>query len=151
MYNVGHGCTRHCNIRVLYVYICRRIELFRFHRSICSHSLHASVRVCPCNVTLNPKYALSYVGYFVHDKTNLQRHTTHTTTLRITSLTPQDSFVYIWRRIGKGRSFITFHISIYAAGSFTLRYMPPVIHREIFQLDFGVGSSLNDHRADLRK
>ena len=30
-------------------------------------------------------------------------------------------------------------------------YMPPVIYRVIFQLAFGVGSSLNNHRADLWK
>ena len=28
--------------------------------------------------------------------------------------------------------------------------MPPVIYCVPFQLDFGIGNSLNDHRADLR-
>ena len=33
---------------------------------------------------------------------------------------------------------------------YNLPCMPPVIYRVISQLAFGVGSSLNDHRADLR-
>ena len=40
--------------------------------------------------------------------------------------------------------------SIYDAGHLPA-YMPPVIYRVIFELDFGVGSTLNDHCADLRK
>ena len=45
---------------------------------------------------------------------------------------------------------VLYILTIHAAGSLTLHYMPSVVYCVIFQLDFAVGSSLNDHRADLR-